>query len=112
MVVRNIVANVAGAGAGMLVFLLMAPVYLRLLGAEGYGLVGVFMTLSVAATALDLGLGSTLNRELARMRARDEPAAFADLIRTLEIACWGVGGALGTAFTLAAPAGRTSTATS
>jgi O-antigen/teichoic acid export membrane protein len=104
MVVRNIVANVAGAGAGMLVFLLMAPVYLRLLGAEGYGLVGVFMTLSVAATALDLGLGSTLNRELARMRARDEPAAFADLIRTLEITCWGVGGVLGAAFTLAAPA--------
>ena len=51
-------------------FLAVVPLYLRLLGAEAYGLVGLFTTVMVAATALDLGLGATLNREVARLTAQ------------------------------------------
>ena len=70
-VARNIAANAAGAGLSFVVFLIAVPLYLRLLGAEAYGLVGLFTTVMVAAAALDLGLGATLNREVARLTARD-----------------------------------------
>jgi O-antigen/teichoic acid export membrane protein len=69
-VARNILANVAGAGLAMAVFLVVVPIYLRLLGAEAYGLIGLFTTVMVASTVLDLGLGATLNREVARLTAR------------------------------------------
>ena len=50
---RNILANVAGTGLAMAVFVVVVPIYLRLLGAEAYGLVGLFTTVMVASMALD-----------------------------------------------------------
>lgn len=104
-VARNILANVAGSALGMLAFLAVVPVYLRLLGPEAYGLVGLFATVVLAATALDLGLGATLNREVARTTAQAGTAdGFADVAATLQAACWVVGLAAGTAFMVVAPA--------
>jgi O-antigen/teichoic acid export membrane protein len=78
-------------------FVVVVPIYLRLLGAEGYGLVGIFTTLAVAATALDLGLSHTLNRELARMAAGgDGDATVADVAVTLQACCWGLAIVMGT----------------
>src|SRR5262245_32457893 len=89
----------------MVVFLAALPVYLAVLGPEAYGLVGLFTTVMVAATALDLGLGATLNREVARMTAQGPAAAgFADVVTTLQAACWTVALAAGVLFTIAAPA--------
>jgi O-antigen/teichoic acid export membrane protein len=104
-VVGNILANVAGTGLGMVAFLAVVPVYLRLLGPEAYGLVGLFTTVMLAAAALDLGLGATLNREAARTTAQaDGAAALADVAVTLHAACWAVGIAAGALFALGAPA--------
>jgi len=103
-VFRNIAANVGGSALSMLALLVVVPIYLRLLGAEAYGLVGLFTTVTVAALALDLGLGATLNREAARMRARGESASFGDLVATLEVGAWGLGLLFGAAFAEAAPA--------
>jgi O-antigen/teichoic acid export membrane protein len=104
-VARNILANVAGTALGMLAFLAVVPVYLRLLGPEAYGLVGLFTTVMLAATALDLGLGATLNRELARTTAQVGAAdGFADIAATLQAACWAVGIGAGALFLLVAPA--------
>lgn len=104
-VAGNIAANVAGAGLSMVVFLAVVPVYLAVLGPEAYGLVGLFTTVMVAATALDLGLGATLNREVARMTAQGTAAAgLADVVTTLQAACWTVALAAGVLFTIAAPA--------
>ena len=104
-VARNIAANAAGAGLSFVVFLLAVPLYLRLLGAEAYGLVGLFTTVMVAAAALDLGLGATLNREVARLTAREgERADTADVAATLQAACWVVGVVMGGLFALGAPA--------
>ena len=102
---RNILANVAGTGLGIVVFLAVVPMYLRLLGAEAYGLVGLFTTVMIAATALDLGLGATMNREAARMTA--QPTAgdgFADVAATLQAACWAAGIGAGLLFAVLAPA--------
>ncbi len=102
---RNILANVAGAGLGMAVVLAVVPVYLRLLGAEAYGLVGLFTTVTAASTALDLGLGITLNREIARLTARPRPDRDrGDIVMTLEAGGWSVGVLVGVLFAAAAPA--------
>ena len=101
---RNIVANIAGAGLAMAVFVLAVPVYLRLLGAEAYGLVGLFTTVMVASLALDLGLGTTLNREVARLTARPHDDGHAgDVTTTLEAGGWGVGVIVAVLFAAAAP---------
>jgi O-antigen/teichoic acid export membrane protein len=104
-VARNILANVAGAALGMVVLLAVVPIYLRLLGAEAYGLVGLFTTVMVASTALDLGLGATLNREVARLTARPrEDGDGRDVAMTLEAGGWTVGIVVGALFAVAAPA--------
>jgi len=104
VVSRNILANVAGTGLGIVVFLAVVPIYLRLLGAEAYGLIGLLTTVMIAATALDLGLGATMNREVARRTARRATGAdFPDVAVTLEAACWAVGLTAGLIFIAMAP---------
>jgi O-antigen/teichoic acid export membrane protein len=57
-----------------------------------------------AAAALDLGLGATLNREVARMTARPGDAPeIADVVATLRAGGWLVGLTLGAAFAALAP---------
>ncbi len=95
---RNIVANFAGGVLTMAAFVVVVPIYLRLLGAEAYGLVGFFTTIAVMATAFDLGLSYTLNREMARLAADGESdAALPDVPVTLQACCWAVGAAMGLA---------------
>ena len=102
---RNILANVAGVGLGMAVFVAAVPVYLRLLGAEAYGLVGLFTMVMGASAALDLGLGATLNREVARLTARPrDDGDRRDVARTLEAGGWCVGVLVGALFAAAVPA--------
>lgn len=81
-----LVANLASTVWGALVGILAVPLYVRYLGIEAYGLIGFFTTLQTTLALLDLGLSSTLTREIARMRGT---AASVDersnLVRTLEV---------------------------
>src|SRR5882724_3118880 len=43
------------------------PIYLRLMGAESYGLVGIYLLLLSLIQLLDFGIGPTVSREFARM---------------------------------------------
>lgn len=99
----NIAANTAGTAVGLVVLLGAVPVYLNALGAEAYGLVGLFSTLTAASVSLDFGLSFTINREMARLSvgARDPDDAHA--IATLHAACWLVGAAIGAVVIVAAP---------
>lgn len=91
MVRRNIVANTLGNGWSMLMGLVFVPLYLYFLGIEAYGLIGFFATIQALFSILDLGLGATLNRELARASAHPEQAERTrDLVRTLEVVYWGI----------------------
>jgi O-antigen/teichoic acid export membrane protein len=92
---RNIAANFAGGMLTMAAFVVVVPIYLRLLGAEAYGLVGFFTTMAVMATAFDLGLSHTLNREMARLAAGERDAMLPDVPITLQACCWTVGVAMG-----------------
>lgn len=82
---HNVVANfIAQAWTG-LIGVLFLPVYIRMLGMEAYGLIGVYMTLQALLFVLDLGLSATLNRELAKHAHEPSASGSAhDLVRTLE----------------------------
>ena len=66
--------------------LVFAPVYIRYLGMEAWGLVGFMGMLQAWLTLLDLGLTPTLSREMARFQAGVYSAqSIRDLLRSLEV---------------------------
>lgn len=68
------------------------PLYVRILGIEAYGLMGFYLSLQAFFLVLDMGLSSTLNRELAISTDIDHgPAYKRDLVRTLEWLYWPMG---------------------
>ena len=72
--------------------LVFVPLYIHFLGIEAYGLIGIFATLLALFGLLDMGLSSTLNREMARLTVQEGKAQeMRDLVRTLEIPYWAVG---------------------
>jgi O-antigen/teichoic acid export membrane protein len=92
-------ANYVGQAWMALIGLAFVPLYLKFLGIEAYGLIGLFTTLLAILSLLDLGLGSTINREMARLRGRgDAQQEMRDLLRTFELPYWAiaviVGGAI------------------
>jgi O-antigen/teichoic acid export membrane protein len=82
-------ANAVGQGWALVLSLAMIPIYLRWMGLEAYGLLGIHITLTWAAAVLDVGLSATVNRELAQASvAPRRPAQLRDLVRTLECLVW------------------------
>lgn len=88
---HNIIANYIGRTWTAILGILFVPFYLKFMGIEAYGLVGFYMALSSVLGILDLGIGSTMNRELARLSAKVESAGEQrDVVRTLEVIYWGI----------------------
>jgi O-antigen/teichoic acid export membrane protein len=101
---QNLVANLVGRAWTMFLGVAFIPVYLRFLGMEAYGLVGFFATVQGVFGLLDLGLGSTINRELARLSTTTERRDIQrSLLRTLEIFYWSISLAAGCFIVLLAP---------
>ena len=69
--------------------LVFIPLYVKLLGMEAFGLVGLMLSIQALSMLFDLGMGGVLNRELAR-RAHNADAAntLGDLVRTFEWLVW------------------------
>ena len=85
---KNITANYLGEAWAALMSLAFVPVYIRYLGMEAYGLIGVFVLLQAWLAFLDLGMTPTLNREMARFTAgAHTPQGIRNLLRSLEIVC-------------------------
>jgi O-antigen/teichoic acid export membrane protein len=83
---RNIAANLLGSGWTALMQLAFAPVYIHLLGMEAFGVIGIWITVQAVSMLLDLGLGTALNREMARLSAGPgNLPTMRDLLRTMEI---------------------------
>ncbi len=101
---RNVVANYMGRGWTALLGLVFVPLYIRFLGVEAYGLIGIYISLVGLLVVLDLGLSTTLNRILARHSAADiHPSEVRDLVRTFEIIAAVVGVAISVAIYAIAP---------
>jgi O-antigen/teichoic acid export membrane protein len=82
---RNLVWTYAGQAYAAVLGMAMLPAYVRLLGAESFGLVGFYSAAQVWSQLVDLGLTPTLSRELSRARAGVVAAeAAAGMVRAAE----------------------------
>lgn len=102
---RNIVATFAGKGWSAAMSVAFVPLYIRFLGIESYGLIGVLLSLNAIFMLLDFGLSGTINRELARLSALgdEQRPRMRDLMRTLEVAYWAIAISVGLSIAALAP---------
>jgi len=83
---RNVIANYLGQAWTAVMGLVFVPVYIKYLGMESYGLIGIFIMLQAWLSLLDMGMTPTLSREMARYTAgQHTEQSIRDLLRTLEI---------------------------
>lgn len=86
---KNIIANFAGSFWGSMMGLLFIPLYIKFLGVESWGIIGIYATLQSLFSLLDMGLSGTLNREMARLSVLPgKEEEMRDLVRTLEVIYW------------------------
>ena len=82
---RNVVANYLGQGWRALMALAFVPLYIRYLGIEAYGLIGMFAILQSWLGLLDMGMKPALGREMARFTGGlHETGYIRDLLRSIE----------------------------
>ncbi|MEI6706193.1 MAG: oligosaccharide flippase family protein [Methylococcales bacterium] len=88
---KNVLANYFGQAWTALMGLVFVPFYIKYLGMEAYGLIGIFTLLQAWLTLLDMGMTPTLSREMARHTAGAHSAqSIRDLLRTMEFICFGI----------------------
>lgn len=91
MLKRNLIANYLGQGWTALMGLAFIPLYIKYLGIEAYGLIGLFAVLQAWLSLLDMGMRPTLNREMARFTAGTHSAtSIRDLLRSIELIALGI----------------------
>ncbi len=101
---HNIIANFAGKAWKGIFSLAFVPIYIKIMGIEVFGLIGIFLSLSILFALLDMGLSTTLNRELSRLSvAKDSAQESRNLVRTFEVVYWGIGILIGIAVIILAP---------
>ncbi|NHA16050.1 lipopolysaccharide biosynthesis protein [Thioalkalivibrio sp. XN279] len=103
MLKRNLIANYVGQGWAALMGVAFIPLYIKFLGIEAFGLIGLFAILVAWLSLLDLGLTPTLNREMARFTGGAHTGeSIRDVLRSVEIIAIGVAIAISAATFLAA----------
>jgi len=89
MLRTNILANYAGQIWMALMAVVFVPIYIRKLGMEAFGLVGLMLSIQALSMLLDLGMGGVLNRELARrVHQVHTIGSIGNLVRTFEWLVW------------------------
>lgn len=101
---RNVVANLLGRLSSSALRILLLPLYLRLLGVEGWGLVAFYVTLRSFSWLLDFGISAAFIREIARLAAVPGSAQEQrNLFKTLEVIYWSLSLVMGLALMAGAP---------
>ncbi len=91
MLKRNLIANYLGQGWTALMGLAFIPIYIKYLGIEAYGLIGLFAVLQAWLSLLDMGMSPTLSREMARFTSGAHSAtSIRDLLRSIEFIALGI----------------------
>lgn len=87
----SIFASILSSTWGALLSILFVPIYLRYIGPEAYGLIGVFASLQVVLSLLDSGLSTTLNKEIASLSVlSNSQQQIRNLVKTLGNIYWGL----------------------
>lgn len=85
MIRRNIFANYLGQGWSAIMGLAFVPLYIKYLGIEAYGLIGIFAVLQAWLNILDVGMTPTLGREMGRYTGGGySDHAIRDLLSSIE----------------------------
>src|ERR1700722_7869350 len=101
---KNFTANVVGKMWTTAMSFIFLPYYIKLIGIEAYGLVGIYIALLALTNVFDLGLGSSMTREMARLSSQSaDPKEFRNLTRTLEVIYWTTGAFIAACIIFAAP---------
>jgi O-antigen/teichoic acid export membrane protein len=86
MLKRNLLANYFGQGWRAVMSLAFVPIYIKYLGIEAYGLIGIFAILMSALGLFDLGMKPALGREMARYSGgKHNEQSIWNLLRSVEI---------------------------
>lgn len=86
MLKKNLIANFLGQAWVAIMGLAFIPTYIKYLGIEAYGLIGLFGLLQAWLSLLDMGMTPTLGREMARFTAGSHSAkSIRDLLRSIEV---------------------------
>tara|TARA_B100000686_G_scaffold327967_1_gene387431 strand:- start:13327 stop:14850 length:1524 start_codon:yes stop_codon:yes gene_type:complete len=101
---HNIIANFTGNVSRGIFNLAFIPVYIQLMGVEAYGLLGIFMSLNAVFILLDMGLSTTLSRQLSRLSViKNSEQEARNLVRTFEVVYWCIGILIGAVVIILAP---------
>ena len=91
MLKRNLIANYLGQGWTALMSLAFVPLYIKYLGIEAYGLIGLYAVLQAWLSLLDMGMTPALGREMERFTGGGHSAqSIRDLLRSIEIIALGI----------------------
>jgi len=83
---QNLILNFLGQGWVAIISIALIPFYIKYLGAEAYGVVGLFALMQAWFQLLDVGLSSTLSREMGRFKGGGHtPHKLRELLRTVEV---------------------------
>ena len=92
MIKTNLIANFSGGVWTSILSILFIPFYIKLLGMESYGLIGIYGSFIGIFGILDMGLSSTLNRKIAStISFKEKNHELRDFVRTVEIIFWSIG---------------------
>ena len=100
---RNLSAAVLGTTWAALIGFLVVPIYVKYLGIENYGLIGFFAITQAMLQLLDMGLATTLNREVARCAATGQMDEGRRLMHSLAVVYWATAALLGLLVFILAP---------
>ncbi len=100
---HNLLAGVANSIFSALVALAIVPFYLKYLGTEAYGLIGFLATIQAVLSILDMGMATTINREVARYQASGRLRDVGTLLHALAVVYWIVAGTMVLLIFLLAP---------
>lgn len=104
MLKRNIVANYVGNAWTALMGIAFVPLYVKYLGDEAYGVVGIAAAIQAYLGFLDAGLTPMLAREMSRFTGGAHSAeAIRSLMRIVELWAWSIGAVTMIAIWFAAP---------
>ena len=72
--------------------IIFVPIYVKIIGAESYGLVAFYGTLAGSLAILDMGLSTAISRQVSVLAIRSNAQKeTSDLVFSVEIIYWGVG---------------------
>jgi len=81
----NVTANYLGQGWTAFMSLALIPIYIKFLGIEAYGLIGLFALVQIFLAILDMGMTPMLSREMARfIGGEHSPQSIRNLLRSME----------------------------